>query len=203
MSARCVPPRGAAQHQPRGCAAHSSSSVRTTRLITRLITRLLLRFELPGGYFGTTRPIIRLVVDLIIRLVVYYQPKADNPADNPAVSFVVLCRPTMSQICASSFVTRRLRRNGCATSSNPRAPSSSGGMVSRSRSTLPSHRPPPRPTSAATRSRCSSEYSRASSGSNLEEETELGGETGGKLRHTILTGFNSEAIMSAVRALWR
>ena len=35
----------------------------------------------------------------------------------------------------------------------------------------------------------------------LEEETELGGETGGKLRHTILTGFNSEAIMSAVRAL--
>ena len=37
----------------------------------------------------------------------------------------------------------------------------------------------------------------------LEEETELGGETGGKLRHTILTGFNSEAIMSAVRALWR
>ena len=47
-------------------------------------------FELPGGYFGTTRPIIRLVVDLIIRLVVYYQPKADNPADNPAVSFVVI-----------------------------------------------------------------------------------------------------------------
>jgi len=35
----------------------------------------------------------------------------------------------------------------------------------------------------------------------LEEETELGGEAGGKLRHTILTGFNSEAIMSAVRAL--
>ena len=35
----------------------------------------------------------------------------------------------------------------------------------------------------------------------LEEETELGGETGGKLRHTILAGFNSEAIMSAVRAL--
>ena len=89
MSARCVPPRDAAQHQPRGCAAHSSSSVRTTRLITRLITRLLLRFELPGGYFGTTRPIIRLVVDLIIRVVLYYQPKADNPADNPAVSFVV------------------------------------------------------------------------------------------------------------------
>ena len=29
----------------------------------------------------------------------------------------------------------------------------------------------------------------------------MGGETGGKLRHTILTGFNSEAIMSAVRAL--
>jgi len=89
LSARCVPPREAAQHQPRGCAAHSSSSVRTTRLITRLITRLLLRFELPGGYFGTTRPIIRLVVDPIIRLVLYYQPKADNPADNPAVSFVV------------------------------------------------------------------------------------------------------------------
>ena len=89
LSARCVPPRGAAQHQPRGCAAHSSSSVRTTRLITRLITRLLLRFELPGGYFGTTRPIIRLVVDPIIRVVLYYQPKADNPADNPAVSFVV------------------------------------------------------------------------------------------------------------------
>ena len=45
---RCVPPRGAAhQHQPRGCAAHSSS-VRTTRL--------LLRFELPGWYFGTTVP---------------------------------------------------------------------------------------------------------------------------------------------------
>ena len=46
-------------------------------------------FELPGWYFGTTRPIIRLVVDLIIRVVLYYQPKADNPADNPAVSFVV------------------------------------------------------------------------------------------------------------------
>ena len=46
-------------------------------------------FELPGGYFGTTRPIIRLVVDLIIRVALYYQPKADNPADNPAVSFVV------------------------------------------------------------------------------------------------------------------
>ena len=46
-------------------------------------------FELPGGYFGTTRPIIRLVVDPIIRVVLYYQPKADNPADNPAVSFVV------------------------------------------------------------------------------------------------------------------
>jgi hypothetical protein len=45
-------------------------------------------FELPGWYFGTTRPIIRLVVDLIIRVVLYYQPKADNPADNPAVSFV-------------------------------------------------------------------------------------------------------------------
>ena len=86
LSARCVPPRGAAQHQPRGCAAHSSSSVRTTRLITRL----LLRFKLPGGYFGTTRLIIRLVVQVIIRLVVYYQLKADNPAGNPAVSFVVL-----------------------------------------------------------------------------------------------------------------
>merc|ERR1712070_339309 len=86
LSARCVPPRGAAQHQPRGCAAHRSSSVRTTRLITRL----LLRFELPGGYFGTTRLIIRLVVQVIIRLVVYYQLKADNPADNPAVSFVVI-----------------------------------------------------------------------------------------------------------------
>ena len=47
-------------------------------------------FELPGWYFGTTRPIIRLVVDLIIRVVLYYQPKADNPADNPAVSFVVI-----------------------------------------------------------------------------------------------------------------
>ena len=46
-------------------------------------------FELPGWYFGTTRPIIRLVVDLIIRVVLYYQPKADNPADNPAVSFAV------------------------------------------------------------------------------------------------------------------
>jgi len=46
-------------------------------------------FELPGWYFGTTRPIIRLVVDPIIRVVLYYQPKADNPADNPAVSFVV------------------------------------------------------------------------------------------------------------------
>jgi len=46
-------------------------------------------FELPGWYFGTTRPIIRLVVQRIIRLVVYYQPKADNPAGNPAVSFVV------------------------------------------------------------------------------------------------------------------
>ena len=91
LSARCVPPRGAAQHQLRGCAAHRSSSVRTTRLITRLITRLLLRFELlPGGYFGTTRLIIRLVVQVIIRLVVYYQLKADNPADNPAVSFVVI-----------------------------------------------------------------------------------------------------------------
>ena len=42
-------------------------------------------FELPGWYFGTTRPIIRLVVDPIIRVVLYYQPKADNPADNPAV----------------------------------------------------------------------------------------------------------------------
>jgi len=49
-------------------------------------------FELPGWYFGTTRPIIRLVVDLIIRVVLYYQPKADNPADNPAVSFVVARR---------------------------------------------------------------------------------------------------------------
>ena len=29
-------------------------------------------FELPGWYFGTTRPIIRLVVDLIIRVVLYY-----------------------------------------------------------------------------------------------------------------------------------
>ena len=86
MSARCVPPRGAAQHQPRGCAAHSSSSVRTTRLIIRL----LLRFELPGWYLGTTRLIIRLVVQLIIRLVVNYQLQADNPADNPAVSFVVI-----------------------------------------------------------------------------------------------------------------
>ena len=48
-------------------------------------------FELPGWYFGTTRPIIRLVVVVqrIIRLVVYYQLKADNPAGNPAVSFVV------------------------------------------------------------------------------------------------------------------
>merc|ERR1712070_1106051 len=89
LSARCVPPREAAQHQPRGCAAHISSSVRTTRLITRLITRLLLRFELPGGYFGTTRLIIRLVVQRIIRLVVYYQLKAGNPAGYPAVSFVV------------------------------------------------------------------------------------------------------------------
>merc|ERR1712070_784834 len=67
LSARCVPPRDAAQHQPRGCAAHSSS-VRTTRLLIRL----LLRFELPGWYFGTTRLIIRLVVQLIIRLVVNY-----------------------------------------------------------------------------------------------------------------------------------
>merc|ERR1712070_285440 len=67
LSARCVPPQGAAQHQPRGCAAHSSS-VRTTRLLIRL----LLRFELPGWYFGTTRLIIRLVVQLIIRLVVNY-----------------------------------------------------------------------------------------------------------------------------------
>ena len=50
-------------------------------------------FELPGWYFGTTRPIIRLVVDLIIRVVLYYQPKADNPADNPAVSFVVYITP--------------------------------------------------------------------------------------------------------------
>ena len=32
LSARCIPPRGAAQHQPRGSAAHSRS-VRTTRLI--------------------------------------------------------------------------------------------------------------------------------------------------------------------------
>jgi len=84
LSARCVPPRGAAQHQPRGCAAHRSSSVRTTRLITRL----LLRFELPGGYFGTTRLIIRLVVvvQLIIRLVVNYKLQADNPADNQQVN---------------------------------------------------------------------------------------------------------------------
>ena len=84
MSARCVPPRGVAQHQPRGCAAHSSSSVRTTRLITRL----LLRFKLPGGYFGTTRLIIRLVVvvQLIIRLVVNYKLQADNPADNQQVN---------------------------------------------------------------------------------------------------------------------
>jgi len=29
-------------------------------------------FELPGWYFGTTRPIIRLVVDPIIRVVLYY-----------------------------------------------------------------------------------------------------------------------------------
>ena len=35
----------------------------------------------------------------------------------------------------------------------------------------------------------------------LDEETDLGGEAGGKLRHTILAGFNSEAIMSVVRAL--
>ena len=102
MSARCVPPRGAAQHQPRGCAAHSSSSVRTTRLITRL----LLRFELPGGYFGTTRPIIRLVVDPIIRVVLYYQPKADNPADNPAVSFVV-CNGDEDEESVNLCVTRR------------------------------------------------------------------------------------------------
>ena len=88
LSARCVPPRGAAQHQPRGCAAHSSS-VRTTRLIIRL----LLRFELPDWYFGTTRLIIRLVVQLIIRLVVNYQLQADNPADNQAVSFVVYAAP--------------------------------------------------------------------------------------------------------------
>ena len=35
----------------------------------------------------------------------------------------------------------------------------------------------------------------------LEEEADLGGQAGGKLRQTILAGFNSEAIMSAVRAL--
>jgi hypothetical protein len=55
-------------------------------------------FELPGGYFGTTRPIIRLVVDPITRRVLYYQPKADNPADNPAVSFVVQLEPRLATL---------------------------------------------------------------------------------------------------------
>ena len=59
-------------------------------------------FELPGGYFGTTRPIIRLVVDPIIRVVLYYQPKADNPADNPAVSFVVYTRLYTSAFIVST-----------------------------------------------------------------------------------------------------
>ena len=50
--------------------------VYASRPAARLL-RTAAPFELPGGYFGTTRPIIRLVVDLIIRLVVYYQPKAE------------------------------------------------------------------------------------------------------------------------------
>ena len=133
LSARCVPPRGAAQHQPRGCAAHSSS-VRTTRLIIRL----LLRFELPGWYFGTVSLIIRLVVQLIIRLVVNYQLQADNPADNQAVSFVVylwkmgvfyklqLAAPK-SYFLLPAFVARIL---------NPRSRKSGYGLLVGSRSAL-------------------------------------------------------------------
>ena len=67
---------------------YSTQMVCASRPAARLL-RTAAPFELPGWYFGTTRPIIRLVVDLIIRVVLYYQPKADNPADNPAVSFVV------------------------------------------------------------------------------------------------------------------
>ena len=66
-------------------------------------------FELPGWYFGTTRPIIRLVVDLIIRVVLYYQPKADNPADNPAVSFVVWVKALNEPLIMS---TAQLRTTG-------------------------------------------------------------------------------------------
>jgi len=36
------------------------------------VLRTAAPFELPGWYFGTTRPIVRLVVDLIIRVVLYY-----------------------------------------------------------------------------------------------------------------------------------
>ena len=69
-------------------------------------------FELPGWYFGTTRPIIRLVVDLIIRVVLYYQPKADNPADNPAVSFVVY--ESLIFVLSKSNTTRAARAaQGC------------------------------------------------------------------------------------------
>lgn len=35
----------------------------------------------------------------------------------------------------------------------------------------------------------------------LEEEADLGAESGGKLRHAILTGFNSPEIMAAVRSM--
>eukprot|EP00965_Chrysotila_dentata_P163535 5399983-Pleurochrysis_carterae.AAC.1 len=35
----------------------------------------------------------------------------------------------------------------------------------------------------------------------LEEEADLGAETGGKLRNAILTGFSSDGIMAAVRAM--
>jgi hypothetical protein len=65
-------------------------------------------FELPGWYFGTTRPIIRLVVDLIIRVVLYYQPKADNPADNPAVSFVVYRETSLRDEYLPSRIPSRL-----------------------------------------------------------------------------------------------
>ena len=72
LSARCVPPRGAAQHQPRGCAAHSSSSVRTYQADNQADNQAVTSVR-------TTRLVLR-----------YYQAdsQAGSSADNPAGSLL-------------------------------------------------------------------------------------------------------------------
>ena len=78
---RCVPPRGAAQHQPRGCCAQQlrSNYQADNQAVTSVrTTRLVLRYYQAGNSSGDNPAGSQLPAG-----------QADNPADNPAVSFVV------------------------------------------------------------------------------------------------------------------